>query len=134
VLVRLGESIRRRGGGYTALEFVIGVLILVNLLGLAGPRYMATRRQAYAAEADYLLQEVKSLEWGYYEEHNGFSDDLTGIGFTMPPRAHWSTPTIVVTSSTVTVAMTGVQAPMTSADQVSIVLSDDGSTVVRSTF
>jgi len=134
VLGQLGESIRRRGGGYTALEFVIGVLILVNLLGLAAPRYMAARRQAYTAEADFLLQEVKSLEWGYYQQHNGFSDDLNGIGFTMPPRAHWSTPTLSVTSTSVTVEMSGTVSPMTPADQVSIVLSTDGSTVVRSTF
>src|SRR5437660_761345 len=56
--------------GFTLMELVVVLSIIGMLVALALPRYIIPRRNAYKAEALNLLQEVKTMEWGYYQQYN----------------------------------------------------------------
>ncbi len=135
------------------IELLAVLAILGALISLALPRYMSARRDAYRAEADGILQEVKTLEISYFMEHsNCFTQDVAGLGFVMPGGSHWAFPTATSSGNAlcagrsqgrgqgqgtlgfVAVTVTGALSPMTNADQVSITLQGDGSATAGSNF
>jgi type II secretory pathway pseudopilin PulG len=137
----------------TMIELLAVLAILGALISLALARYVSARRQAYRAEAQELLQEVKSLEIGYFMEHsNCFTSDVAGLGFVMPGGSHWAFPTAASHGQAlcaghshgqgqgqgnlgfVQVTVTGALSPMTNADQVSLTLLGDGSATAGSNF
>jgi len=76
------------------IELVAVLAILGILVALALARYWGNRRQAYRAEAQALLQEVKGLEIAYFMDHsNCFTSNIVGLGFVMPGGSHWGFPT-----------------------------------------
>jgi len=137
----------------TMIELVAVLAILGALISLALPRYLGSRRDAYRAEAENILLEVKTLEISYFMEHNNcFTQNVAGLGFVMPGGSHWAYPTATSRGSAlcagrsqgqgqgqgnlgfVAVTVTGALSPMTNADQVSITLLGDGSATAGSNF
>lgn len=85
-------SKRRAERGFTLIELVVVLAILGVLLGLAIPRYLGSRRNAFVAEADNVLGELKSLAWGYYHQYGSWSGITAAnvsstFGFAEPPDA-----------------------------------------------
>jgi prepilin-type N-terminal cleavage/methylation domain-containing protein len=123
-----------RQDGFTLIELVVVLAILGILVSLAVPRYLAVRKKAYKAEADNLLQEVKTLEWSYFQQNNSFDTSGASIGFVMPGGSHWGTPAITGSATAIQITVTGVQSPVGPGDSVWITLASDGSSSGGSTF
>ncbi len=134
MLAWLRRCARGQGPGFTLIELVVVLAILGILISLAVPRYLGVRKKAYKAEADNLLQEVKTLEWAYYQQYNAFDTTGASIGFAMPGQSHWNTPTISGGGTSIQITMSGAQPPLGASDSVWITLSSDGSSSGGSTF
>jgi len=128
-------SVVRKRGGFTLIELVVVLAILGILISLAVPRYLGARKKAYKAEAENVLQEVRTLEWAYYQQFNLFDTSGTSIGFAAPGGMHWNAPAITGTAAAlVTISMTGAVSPLAATDMVSVFLYSDGSSQSGSTF
>lgn len=91
------KSLRSRSEcGFTLLEIVVVLVILGILLAIAVPRYLGFRRNALVSEADSFLQELKTLAWAYYHQHQTWvgitTANMSGVlGVEVPPpTACWS--------------------------------------------
>ena len=78
--------------GFTLIELVVVLAILGILVALAVPRYLGTRRNAFVAEGDNVLQELKTLAWGYYNQYGTWmgitaANMSATFGFVEPPDA-----------------------------------------------
>lgn len=132
---------RRAGaeGGFTLIELVVVLAILGILLALAVPRYLGARKRAYKAEADNMLQELKTLSWAYYQEYNAFPTDVSNISFVFPGGSAWTFGGITGggTSPSITWTLEGIDndgPPVNSTDQCSVTLNDDGSSTQGCNF
>ncbi len=68
----LNQQRRRAEGGFTLIELVVVLAILGIIIALAVPRYLGARRRGYLTEGRNELQEVKTLEWAYFQQYNSF--------------------------------------------------------------
>ncbi len=127
-------ALRGREHGFTLIELVVVLAILGILISLAVPRYLGVRKKAYKAEADNLLQEVKTLEWAYYLQYNSFDTTGASIGFVMPGGSYWNAPTITGSAQSIQITMSGKLSPLAPTDSVWITLSGDGSSGGGATF
>ncbi len=140
-MLRFFLNQRRRSGegGFTLIELVVVLAILGMLLALAVPRYLGARKRAYKTEVDNILQELKTLSWAYYHEHDRFPANLSDITLQMPAGAAWQSPVIAAggTSSAFIQWSAVGQAsgfPVTSSDNCWITLSQDGNSDQGCTF
>jgi prepilin-type N-terminal cleavage/methylation domain-containing protein len=135
MLTWLRANRHRRAAGFTLIELVVVLAILGIVISLAVPRYLAARKKAYKVEADNVLQEIKTLEWSYFQEQGAFDTSPNGValGFVPPGRMHWNAPVISGTNP-ITITMTGAAPPLTSQDRVWITLATDGSSSSGSSF
>jgi prepilin-type N-terminal cleavage/methylation domain-containing protein len=131
----LRMNLHRRTAGFTLIELVVVLAILGIVVSLAVPRYLGARKKAYKVEADNVLQEMKTLQWSYYQEQGVFDTTPNGaaLGFVPPGKMHWNSPVITGTNP-ITITMTGAVAPLTNQDKVWITLASDGSSSSGSTF
>ncbi len=95
-IVRL---VHRRQRGVTLVELGVVLAIVGVLIALAIPRYIGARKQAYKDEAYHVLQEVKTLEWGFYLQSFAFTGTLSSTGFVMPGGSHWSSPSLTLSGN-----------------------------------
>ncbi len=117
------------------MELVVVLSIIAVLVVLALPRYIIPRKNAYKLEAINILQELKTMEWAYYQQWNAFTSNVTSAGLAMPGGSHWATPLLYTFSPGYIVFGTyGAVAPMSFSDIIYITLSSDGSSTARSTF
>jgi type IV pilus assembly protein PilA len=119
---------------FSLIELVVVLAIIGILVASAVPLYLGARKKAYKAEAESTLQELKSMEWAYYQEKNTFTDSVSSLGFNPPASKFWSYSIPTATSSSVTLVATGQSAPLGSGDQVSVALNSDGSSTSTATF
>ncbi len=127
----------RRRNGFTLIELVLVIAILGILISLAVPRYLGARKNAYKTEADNILQEVRTLEWAYYQQYNLFDTSGTSIGFATPGAMHWASPSFGGTANqSIQILMSGCGAcsPIQTTDSLSVLLYSDGSSATGSTF
>ena len=125
---------RRHNRGFTLIELVVVLAIIGILVAAAVPLYLGARKRAYKAEADSTLQELKTMEWAYYQENNAFTDSFSSLGFTPPASKFWTYNIPAAASDQVTIAARGQAAPLGPSDQVSITLKSDGSSTSSATF
>jgi len=120
---------RGRARGFTLIELVVVLAILGILLALAVPRYIGYRKRAFKEEADNILQEAKTLSWGYYHEHGVLPSNASDISLVMPGGTVWTTPAVTASGvSFVTWTMSGNgSGQVLSSDSCYITLSTDGS-------
>gem|GEM_PF-915511 len=128
----LNQRRRTSDGGFTLIELVVVLAVLGILLALAVPRYLGARKRAYKTEADNMLQELKTLSWAYYHEHEFFPTAPADIPFEMPSGAVWNTPVVSAgggSDTFITWTTSGLSggALVGPADLCSVTLSADGS-------
>lgn len=127
---------KKRGQrGFTLIELVVVLAILGILIALAVPRYMGARRNAFVAEGDNLLQELKTMSWAYYQQYSTFVGMTTAnVGFQAPAddtASCWDVAygTLTTTNAIMTATADALPVKCTpaSAGVITVTLSGDGS-------
>ncbi len=75
-----------RGRGFSLLELLAVLAILVILLGIALPGYRQSVLSANRAIARLALLEVAARQERYWQEYQRYSASLTALGL---PEPHW---------------------------------------------
>ena len=129
--VRLAE---RREPGFTLIELVVVLAIIAILVAAAVPLYLSARMKAYKAEAATVLQELKTLEWGYYQQYSAFTNALASLGFQPPASQNWAYTSPTVGGGAVTMSAVGSTGSPVANQSMTVMLSSDGSVSTAATF
>ncbi len=128
------ERLSKRDAGFTLIELVVVLAIIGILIAAAVPLYLGARKKAYKAEADNALQEMKTMEWSYYQQWSTFlNGTMANIGFSAPNSSYWTYADPTVTATTATMIATGKASPVT-GNHVTVILNSDGSSTSSSDF
>lgn len=135
---------RERGeAGFTLIELVVVLAILGILIALAVPRYLGARRRAYMAEGRNIVQEIKTLEWAYFQQYNLFLDFAAlgaggaeaTLGFTVPEGAVWSFSGVTADdAASIVIGATGTDAGPIAGATITLTLTSAGGSTLTETF
>jgi prepilin-type N-terminal cleavage/methylation domain-containing protein len=131
---RLRAGRGRCTGGFTLVELAVVLAIIGILVAAAVPLYLGSRMKAYKSEAVSALQEIKTIEWAYYEENNSFQALLSLLGYVPPQSSFWSYGIATADATHVVAVATGSANTPVDGQAVSLDLSSDGSTSFGATF
>jgi type IV pilus assembly protein PilE len=120
--------------GFTLVELVVVLAIIGILVAAAVPLYLGSRMKAYKSEAVSALQEIKTIEWAYYQENNSFQALLSLLGYVPPQSSFWSYGIATADATHVVAVATGSANTPVDGQAVSLDLSSDGSTSFGATF
>lgn len=120
--------------GFSLVELVVVLAIIGILVTAAVPLYLGARKRAYKAEASTTLQEIKTMEWAYYQQNTAFADSFVSLDFTPPASRFWTYSIPAATDASVRIVATGQSKPLGPGDQVSLTLNSDGSSTSEATF
>lgn len=78
--------------GFTLIEVFVVLAVLGLMITMAMPRYLSARKHMLVAEADNVLEELRTLAWAYYLRHGTWegidnTNVLTTLAFTGPDDA-----------------------------------------------
>ena len=126
----------KRRAGFTLIELVVALALLGILIFLAMPRYLGPRKGALVAEGDHVIQELKAMAWGYYQQHNAFTNiTLDAVGFQPPRTACWTfsyvnpAPTIVKVVALANRSGRVECTVLDGRDRIALLLRNDGSSL-----
>jgi len=137
VLAWCQQKVHSQRRGFTLIEVVVVLAILGILIALALPRYVASMKSAYKAEARNILQEAKTLQWAYYQQLDTFdtSTNMAQVGLAMPAGSHWHQPQVMTgMPASIVIMMSGAVSPLTAMDSVWVTVSGDGSATGGASF
>jgi len=134
VLALRPRSRLRSSNGFTLVELMVVLAILGVLVAMVVPRYLGTRKQAYAAEALAVLNEMKALQWSYYQRHNTFAEELEALGFRAPAGSHWLYEMTEADEDQVVIRATGTARPLERSDTITLTLTAEGQAKIESSF
>jgi prepilin-type N-terminal cleavage/methylation domain-containing protein len=129
------KGLHRKERGFTLIELVVVLAIIGILIAAAVPLYLGARQKAYKAEASNALQEIKTMEWAYYQQYNTFVNGTLGsIGFTQPGNANWTYSVGTGTAASVVATAVGTTGTPVAGQSMTLTLSSDGSTQTSASF
>jgi len=130
----LHERLSKRDAGFTLIELVVVLAIIGILIAAAVPLYLGARKKAYKAEAQNTLQELKTMEWAYYQQYNSFTASTdSNLGFQAPASANWAW-TAAGAAGSATVTATGSTGTPVAGSTVTLTLVTTGATTLKATF
>jgi len=131
----LRTKIRQEDRGFTLIELVVVLAIIGIMLAAAMPLYLNSRRSAYKAEADRTFEDVKTMEWGYYQQYNTFVNVTpAAIGFAAPVSANWNYSIGTGTAANIVASAAGVAGSPVQGQTMTLTLNSDGSVVTSASF
>jgi len=131
----LQRKIRQEDRGFTLIELVVVLAIIGILIAAAVPLYLGARMKAYKAEASNSLQEIKTMEWAYYQQYNTFvNGTLASIGFSAPGGANWTYSVGTGTGASVVASAVGNTGTPVATQTMTLTLNSDGSTQTSGSF
>ena len=71
----------KRQSGFSLVELMIAVVIMVILAGLALPSYNQYVLRAQRGIAQQLIADIRSRQERYFLNNRGYADDLADLGF-----------------------------------------------------
>jgi prepilin-type N-terminal cleavage/methylation domain-containing protein len=129
-----GKRLSRKEHGFTLIELVVVLAIIGILIAAAVPLYLGARLKAYKAEASNALQEMKTMEWAYYQQYSTFTGGtMAAIGFSAPNSPNWTYADPAVSPGSATMIATGT-GPVGNTRHVTVILNSDGSSSSGSDF
>jgi len=125
---------RRKEHGFTLIELVVVLAIIGILIAAAVPLYLGARKKSYKAEAQNTLQELKTVEWAYYQQYSSFTANTdSNLGFQAPSSANWAW-TAAGTAGSATMTATGSTGTPVANQKITLTLVTTGATTQSASF
>jgi type II secretory pathway pseudopilin PulG len=114
---------------------VVALSIIGILLAAAMPLYMNARLGSYKAEANRTFEDIKTMEWAYYQQYSTFVNATPAtIGFMAPASANWNYSIGSGTATSIAASATGMVGSPVQGQTMTLTLNNDGSVINTASF